>query len=394
MQGFPPPPDARVTLANWQVPPFVRWSFHHVREVVPTARVSRGAGPHRPFEQDRADVAATVLTRPDSTSTTVGQVMASTHTDGWLVLRDGRVLTENYPAGVPADRTHLLMSVTKSLVGVVAGILIDRGTLDEHATVGAIIPEMAGSGYGEATVRHLLDMRSGIVFSEDYLDPRAEVRLLEQVVGWSPRTDPALPYAMYDFLALLRRDGEHGGAFSYRSCETDMLGWVCERVADARMPDLLSRLLWSRLGVEQDADFAVDAAGAAFHDGGLCTTLRDLARFGQLLLDEGKAADGQQVVPAWWIQDSYAGAPDSREAFAPTVPETLMPGGMYRNQFWLPYPDRELLLCLGIHGQMVYVNPAARVVAVKLSSWDTPQNPSMLAATLAAFDAVAAAVAS
>jgi CubicO group peptidase (beta-lactamase class C family) len=172
-----------------------------------------------------------------------------------------------------------------------------------------------------------------------------------------------------------------------------MLGWVCERVADARMPDLLSQLLWSRLGVEQDADFAVDAAGAAFHDGGLCTTLRDLARFGQLLLEEGKAADGQQVVPAWWIRDSYAGAPDSREAFAPTVPETLMPGGMYRNQFWLPYPDRELLLCLGIHGQMVYVNPAARVVAVKLSSWDTPQNPSMLAATLAAFDAVAAAVA-
>ena len=393
MQGFPPPPDARVTLANWQLPPFQRWSFQHVREVVPTARVSRGSGPHVPFEEDRADVAATVISRPDGTSTTVGEVMAATQTDGWLVLRDGRLLTEEYPAGMPADRTHLLMSVTKSLVGAVAGILIDRGTLDVNATVAAIIPELAGSGYSGATVRHLLDMRSGVVFSEDYLDPKAEVRLLEQVVGWSPRTDPALPYAMYDFLALLVRGGEHGGAFSYRSCETDMLGWVCERAAGTRMPDLLSGLVWSRLGVEQDADFAVDAAGAAFHDGGLCTTLRDLARFGQLLLEEGRAADGQQVVPAWWIRDSYAGDPDSRGAFAPTVTETLMPGGMYRNQFWLPYPGRDLLVCLGIHGQMVYVNPAARVVGVKLSSWETPQNSSMLAQTLAAFDAVAVSVA-
>ena len=198
MQGFPPPHDARVTLANWQHPPFIRWSFQHVREVVPTARVARGHGSAVSFKEDRADVAGTVVSRVDSASTTVGEVMAATRTDGWLVLRDGRILAEEYPADMPADRTHLLMSVTKSLVGCVAGILIDRGTLDVHATVAKIIPELAGTGYGEANVRNLLDMRSGIVFSEDYLDPRAEVRLLEQVVGWSPRTDPTLPHAMYD----------------------------------------------------------------------------------------------------------------------------------------------------------------------------------------------------
>jgi len=390
MQGFPPPPDARVTLANWQLPPYNRWSFQHVREVVPTARVSHGQGSPIPFEEDPADVSRTALARPDGTSTTVGEVMASTFTDGWLVLRDGRLLAENYPTGMPVDRPHLLMSVTKSLVGCVAGILIDRGTLDADATTTTYIPELAESGYGEATVRHLLDMRSGIAFSEEYLDPRAEVRLLEQVVGWAPRTDPTLPYAMYDYLALLVRDGEHGGSFSYRSCETDMLGWACERATGNRMPDLLSTLLWSRLGTEQDADFAVDSTGAPFHDGGLCTTLRDLARFGQMLLEEGTGADGQQIVPASWIRDSYAGGPDSRKAFAATAGETLMPGGMYRNQFWFPYPDRDLLLCLGIHGQMVYVNPAARVVGVKLSSWETPQNAAMLTDTIAAFDAIAA----
>ena len=391
MQGFPPPPDARVTLATWQLPPYNRWSFQHVREVVPTARVSRGHGSPVLFKEDRADVSGTVVSRRAGTSTTVGEVMASTFTDGWLVLRGGHLIAETYPAGMPADRPHLLMSVTKSLVGCVAGILIDRGTLDADATMTTYIPELAQSGYGGATVRHLLDMRSGVVFSEDYLDPGSEVRLLEQVVGWAPRTDPALPYTMYDFLALLRRGGEHGGSFSYRSSDTDMLGWACERASGSRMPDLLSELLWSRLGMEHDADFAVDAVGAAFHDGGLSTTLRDLARFGQMLLEEGAGVDGQQVVPASWIRDSYAGGPDSRQAFAATVQETLMPGGRYRNQFWFPYPDRDLLLCLGIHGQMVYVNPAARVVGVKLSSWETPQNAAMLFDTLAAFDAIAAA---
>jgi hypothetical protein len=97
------------------------------------------------------------------------------------------------------------------------------------------------------------------------------------------------------------------------------------------------------------------------------------------------------VVPSWWIGDSYAGDADSREAFAASPTDTRMPGGMYRNQFWLPYPHRQLLLCLGIHGQMVYVDPVARVVGVKLSSWELPQNAAMLFDTLAAFDAISRA---
>jgi CubicO group peptidase (beta-lactamase class C family) len=165
---------------------------------------------------------------------------------------------------------------------------------------------------------------------------------------------------------------------------------VCEQAAGARMPELISDLLWSRLGVEHDADISIDSTGAAVHDGGLSTTMRDLARFGQMLLDEGRSMEGEQVVPAWWIRDTFVGDPDSRQAFAASLTDTRMPGGMYRNQCWLPYADRDVLLCLGIHGQMVYVDPAARLVGVKVSSWPVPQDPAMLAATLQAFDAIAA----
>jgi len=125
----------------------------------------------------------------------------------------------------------------------------------------------------------------------------------------------------------------------------------------------------------------------------MSTTMRDLARFGQMLVAEGRSMTGEQVLPAWWIRDSFVGDPDSRQAFAASPTDTRMPGGMYRNQFWLPFADRDILLCLGIHGQLVYVNPVARLVGVKLSSWPMPQDPAMLSATLRAFDAVAAHVA-
>jgi len=154
-----------------------------------------------------------------------------------------------------------------------------------------------------------------------------------------------------------------------------------------RMPELLSTLLWSRIGAEQDMDASVDAAGAVFHDGGLAATLRDLGRFGQMLLERG-SVDGRQVVPEWWIADSYAGASHSRQVFAASGNDSWMPGGMYRNQFWLPSATREVLLCLGIHGQMIWVEPARKLVVVKLSSWPLPQDVSKLLDTFAAIDMI------
>jgi CubicO group peptidase (beta-lactamase class C family) len=276
--------------------------------------------------------------------------------------------------------------VSKSVVGCLVGVLADEGAIDVRTAVDVYLPELSASGYRGATVRDVLDMRSGVTFSETYLDPRAEVRQLEQVVGWAPRTDPDLPTSMYEYLATLKADRAHGEAFEYRSCETDILGWLCERATGTRLPDLLSAKLWSRLGCEQDMDAAVDPAGAVFADGGLSATLRDLGRFGQMLLSGG-VAQGEQVVPAWWIADSYAGAADTREVFAASGNGTWLPGGGYRNQFWLP-GGREVLLCLGIHGQMIWVEPARELVVVKVSSWPLPQEPSLLLDTFAAIDMV------
>ncbi len=385
---------SEISLANWQSAPHLHWSFQHIAEFLPTATISRGAGPAAQLPSALSDVASVVVILPDGTPSTVGQTMASTATDGWIVTHRGRLIAEQYYGGLQPETLHLLMSVSKTLVAAVAGALSGAGALNVDAPVSDYVPALANSGYYGATVRHLLDMRSGIEFSEDYLDPTAEVRVLEQAIDWSPRTHPGIPPSMYDFLLTLRQKAPHGGPFEYRSCETDVLGWVCEAAAGTRLPELLSQLVWSRIGAAHDANIGVDSTGTGMFDGGISACLADLVRFGSLYLNDGVSLLGEQVIPAAWIADTVVGGPDSRDAFARSPVDNLMPGGMYRNQVWCPYPGNDVLLCLGIHGQMIYINRPAGVVAAKLSSWPLPQQAHMLFSTLSAFDAVCAAVSS
>lgn len=382
-----------VTLDNWQSASHLHWTFQHVADFLPTAVIGRGVGPvaELPAATDHAGLSEIPL--DDTTNgrrTTVGDVMAATATDGWIVVHQGKLLTEQYYSGMTPDTSHLLMSVSKSLVGMVAGNLVSNGALDVDAQLTHYVPALAASGYAGATVRHLLDMRSGIAFSEDYLNPMAEVRLLEQAIGWAPRTVPELPTTMYDYLVTLRQASPHGGPFHYRSCETDILGWICEVAGGLRMPELMSAVLWSRLGAENNATIGVDAVGTGMFDGGINACLRDLVRFGSLYLNGGTSMTGEQVVAMSWIADTFDGGTDSRDAFAASPDDNRMPGGMYRNQCWFPYPGNNVLLCLGIHGQMIYVNRAAGLVAAKLSSWPLPQDAGKLFPTIAAFDEIAA----
>ena len=111
-------------------------------------------------------------------------------------------------------------------------------------------------------------MRTGVAFSETYLEPDSEVRVMERSMGWRPSLDGD-PAGMYDYMTTLGTAGPHGGDFTYRSADTDMLGWVFERASGRRMADLVSSLLWLPIGAEHDADITCDRVGSAIHDGGI-----------------------------------------------------------------------------------------------------------------------------
>lgn len=282
------------------------------------------------------------------------------------------------------ERTpHLSQSVAKSVVGTVAGILIGRGLLDPAAPLTAYVPELERCGYRGATLQQVLDMRSGVTFTEDYTDPASDVAKIDRVAGWKPRRDGDDADNMYDLILSLEQGREHGGPFEYRSIETDVLGWAMERAADCRLADLVSRELWSRLGAEEDAYFTVDAAGNALADGGFNATLRDYARFAQMHLDQG-VFDGRRIVPGEWVLQCRHG---DHGAFG--VPYTeVLPKGAYRNCFWIEEAAGGAYMARGVFGQLIYICPELDLVAVKLSSWPDYQNPHFSIETLRALQAV------
>ncbi|CPR05284.1 beta-lactamase [Mycobacterium bohemicum DSM 44277] len=379
---------AGISLDNWLTPPYSHWSFQHVEDFVPTAMISRGTGPAAALASNPSPLAEIPVTGTSGTSATVGAVMAATATDGWAVACRGSLVAEEYLGGMGPQTRHLLFSVSKSLVAAVVGALNAAGAIELDSPVTTFVPALANCGYAGATVRHLLDMRSGIDFSENYDDPAAQIHLLDQSMGWAPKSRPDAPATLREFLLTLRQKSPHGGPFEYRSCETDVLGWICEVVAAQRMPELMSELLWSRIGARGDATIGVDSEGTGLFDGGVNACLTDMIRFGSLFLRDGASLTGRQVVPAAWIADTLDGGPDSRQAFAACPEDTELPGGMYRNQMWVPYPGSNVVLCLGMCGQMIYINRAAEMVAAKLSTQPHSHEPHMLD-TLRAFDAVA-----
>ncbi len=165
-----------------------------------------------------------------------------------LVLHQGKVVSEQYFNGMQPHTLHLLQSVSKTVIGSLVGRLIGQGRIDPQAPVSHYVPELSASGYGDARVQDLLDMRTGVRFREDYTDPDAEFIQLDIASGWRERGERESPDSIYGLLKSLGKDREHGQFFEYRSVDTDMLAWVCERACGERLPVLLSREIWSRLG--------------------------------------------------------------------------------------------------------------------------------------------------
>jgi CubicO group peptidase (beta-lactamase class C family) len=378
MSGAPPfPPQSRVTLANWQEPPFNRWAFQHVRELIPTARISRGTGPAFDLPRAERDVLG-VRFRSGDRELSVADMLAETFTDGFLVLHRGQIVAEHYFNGMAQDVPHLLMSVSKSVTSAVAGVLAGRGDLAVSAGVAEIVPELRGTSFQGATVQDLLDMRAGTRFDENYENVEADVRACEKVYLWRPDDGTPRPADALAYFATLSNDGPHGGPFRYRSILTDVLAWVLERAAGARFHELVARELWQPMGAEFDAEVTVDAHGNPMADGGICATLRDVARFGQLYLQRGEVG-GRSVVPGDWIDDTIRGAPDGAEAFlAGEGADGYPPGAHYRNFWWVREPAVPFYQASGINGQNIFVHAPSQTVVAKLSTWPTALNPAVI----------------
>jgi CubicO group peptidase (beta-lactamase class C family) len=386
MTGFPPPPDKQVTLANWRTSPFNSWSYRNVRRLLPTASIA-ASGHSVPLEYSLEDIGQTEFEGLNGEPTTLHRVLRATNTDALVVLRCGRIISEWYANGMNATTPHIVFSVSKSICGALGGILTDRGLLDPDDLVIDYIPELEASVYGDCTVRHLLDMVVGIQFTEDYDDPDGDVIRYRYAMGWDPVPPGRQTTDVRRFLATMRPNGQpHGETFHYVSTNTDVLGWVYERACDQPLSDIISEYLWTPLGAERDAYITVDSRDAMRAAGGICVTPRDLARFGEMIRRRG-VANGQQVVPGWWIDD--INETDTSAAWARGEFAELFPGASYRSKWYQIDRTAGVLCALGIHGQWIYIHPDAEMVAIRMASEGIPLDPETAKCWRRGFDAIA-----
>ncbi|HAH10111.1 MAG TPA: 6-aminohexanoate hydrolase [Alphaproteobacteria bacterium] len=374
MQGFPPEPKNLVRLQDGSgyIFPKTRWAFSHQRELVPTATIRRGPAPAFSFSQSpRSDIDTIGFTTLDGRPMSWAQGLIETETDGILILHRGRIIYERYFGALTPERPHMAFSVTKSFVGLIAAMLQHQGALDPNQLTTHYVPELASTAYADATVRQVMDMTVGVRYSETYTDPTAEIWAYASACGVIPRAPNYQgPQSIFAFLQTLQKEGAHDEAFAYKTCNTEVLGWIVQRLTGTTFATLVSDWFWQQLGTEEDAYVVVDGIGAAMCGGGLNTTLRDLARFGEMMRRHG-ALNGRQLVPEAVVADITRGA--DRDHFAKAGYQTL-PGWSYRHQWWISHNNLGAYSARGIHGQAIWIAPSAELVIVRYASHPTAAN--------------------
>lgn len=390
MQGFPPSADKTLHTSDGSFFEFpaIRWSVVHMREMLPTINVSRGLGAPNPleYELDKNIDALTFTPWNSDQKMTWEESLWENYTDGMLILHKGKVVYEKYFSELTENDVHAVMSLTKSFNGTLAAILVAEGKIDENKLVSTYVPELKNSAYGDATVREVMDMTTALAYSEDYADPNADIWDFSAAGSPLPKPkDYEGPEGYYEYLETVKKEGKHGEAFGYKTVNADALGWIISKATGKSVNELLLERIWSKLGMEQDAYYQVDGKGIAFTGGGFNAGIRDLGRFGELLRNHGNL-NGEQLFPEEAVKDIEKGG--SKDAFEKSDHPGLK-GWSYRNMWWITENKDGAYAARGVHGQTIYIDPAAEMVIVRFASHPIAANSANDATSLPAYQTVA-----
>lgn len=390
MKGFPP--SVEKTLHAWDGSffqfPALRYSVVHMRQFLPTINVSRGLAAPKPlkYKLDKKIDQLSFTPLNSKKTMTWEESLWENYTDGVIILHKGKVIYERYFSELTENDVHAVMSLTKSLNGTLASILVAEGVLNENKLVIDYVPELKNSAFADATVRQVMDMTTALKYSENYADPKADIWDFSAAGNPMPKPEGYTgAEGYYEYLETVKKQGTHGEAFGYKTVNADALGWIISRAANKSVNELLSERIWSKIGMEQDAYYQVDGKGIAFTGGGFNAGLRDLARFGELIRNQG-SFENRQLFPKKTVEDIQKGG--DRSAFAKSGHPELK-GWSYRNMWWIFENEDGAFAARGVHGQTIYINPAAEMVLVRLASHPVAGNSANDATSLPAYQAVA-----
>ncbi len=390
MKGFPPAQDRIITAADgsfFQFPA-MRYSVCHMRQFMPTTEVSAARANRYSFQVsiDPGIDNVTFIPWHSDQTMTWEESLSKNYTDGMLILHKGTIVYEKYFGELEPGGVHAAMSVSKTFTGTLGALLLAEGVLNADEVAAAYVPELKNSAFGNATIRQILDMTTGLKYSEDYSDPTAEIWTFSAAGNPLPKPKNYNgPANYYEYLQTVQKEGNHGNVFGYKTINTDAMGWIISRVTGKSLTTLLSERIWQPLGTHVDGYYQVDAAGIAFAGGGFSANLRDLAMFGEMVRKKG-FFNKKQILPKELVEDIMKGG--SQEAFRNSVYGSLT-NWSYRSMWWITHNEHGAFAARGVYGQTIYIDPKAEMVLVRFASHPEAKNAKIDPTSLPAYHAVA-----
>ena len=394
MMGFPPEKEKIISAKDGSFFEFpaLRYSVNHMREFFPTRNVSVAKTDLYKFRHDldkKIDEITFVPWNVSSTSPmTFAESLEKNYVDGIIIVHNEKIVYEKYFGGLESDGLHAAMSVTKSVTGLLATILIAEKMIHPEKPIEFYIPELANSGFAGATVQQVLDMTTAIKYSEDYNDPKAEIWEFSNAGNVYHSEKAKGPKSYYEYLPTVQKleNQKHGEVFGYKTVNAEIVGWLISKVTGRTVADLLSELVWKPMGAAYDAFFQIDSAGKDFAGGGLNMNLRDMALLGEMIRNEGYI-NHKQVIPKKAAKELFGGG--SVEAFAKDGEYPSLKGWSYHNLWWMTNNKHGAFMARGVHGQAIYIDPVAKMVIARFSSNPLSSNKFIDPLSIPAYEAVA-----
>lgn len=364
------PSKNNVTKKNWLDDPYLRWSYTHMKEFTLINEVKHNPDHVSNFSTTSQNLDDFAVERRFGNTTPLKKLLDDNKTDAFVVVHNGQLVYERYFNGYNESEPHGMASLAKVFTGAIIQSLAEENRIDLEKTADAYIKELKNTPFGNATLQQLMDMQVSVEYpTHGYEHPAlenqdAQLYLASNILPRGKNYDG--PMKIYDMLREAEETASPGSDFSYDNGSAETLAWVIRTITGKSLADNVNERIWSQIGMEENAYYVTDETKVEQASAGLNATARDMARFGQLPLNNGEY-NGKQILPSS-ITEDIKNVQEGELAVGPGASIS------YHNQWWIPHNEQGAFEVLGSYGQTLYIDPKANMVIVHFSSNATPSN--------------------
>ena len=370
--NYPKNENQEISLNNWRNHPYNRVAFSNIEEILPVSIIKKGKNSIS-FRYKSQDLSSFTFLNKYKENQSVIDFLERNYVDMFLVIKRGNIVFEWFFKSKFKNKQHILFSVSKSITALVTALLIENKLIDENKNLTFYIPEIKNSAYEGGTIRNLLDMSISSDFKEEYLDNSGLFNLYREATGFNPRSSKT-KIGLKEFLKLMPKSERlHGSKYQYCSPNTDLLGWIIERITNKKFSEFFSREIYQKCNPNYDAFVTLDHENSPRTAGGICMSVEDLGKIAELVRCKG-ALENQQIIKENTISNliDY----DNQFNWLSIEQGNLFPEGSYRSQWYQTGLPNKEIYASGIHGQKVWIDRKNEISIVALSSRKQPLSPS------------------